>query len=182
MRPVKGEKVDASSTFQSTLLLLRRCRRPARFILRRALRRGGGWQRLTAAGTNHSAAAYRGGEGETRTRLQLWHTKTKSKYILAAKEDIVRGFKEYCYVSEEDIFPPFHSVWIFIFVLRHPSDTPLLSPALRWPSLSAQAQKLNFKGKLLQPLKSKLQILWFSSNIFTLPPTGCMSLQTWDMT
>lgn len=33
-------------------------------------------------------------------------------------------------------------------------------------------------GKWLQPLKSKLQILWFSSKILTLLLTGCMSLQT----
>lgn len=175
-RPFTRWKVDASSTFQSPLFFHRWGRRLAFFILRRALT-AGGWLRLTTTGTNHCTPACGGGV----ELLWVWYNKTKSKQIPA-----VMDIDELCRAVNISLTKTIH--YTHTLCLSYINKTPPPFALVRLFLSQARSDTASLRklrsciskpiGKLLQPLKSNLQILWFSSQSFTFLVPDCMSLQT----
>lgn len=159
--------VDASSTCQSPLRLLRRCRRPASFILRQPLTRGGS-RRQTTAGTNHSAAARRG----DRRRSSLIITAYTLKIYLSHYTPTVRENVLTTTHTSHGKIPPnaryFLNVYIFF-------KLPPLHQLAHFPrqaanrAISAHTQETDseVRRENASASKSKLQILWFSSKIIS---------------
>lgn len=133
---------------------------------------------MTTAGTNHCATVYRGGCNLSYCNThKLNMNRSFTQYTLAESSLTLLCVLNYAYIITLT-----HSVFV-ILKLCTPSGSPFFIPGLTLiKPLCANSGGCIWKpiGKLLQPLKSNLQIQWFSSEILTFPLTGCMSLQTTD--